>query len=91
MNSHVKHLLTSHNVIWLRFESFIRNMFPYNSHSTESNKCMKPEHLLRNQHVLKRDKYFLHLVEPEDLLSFPQDATNDPDCELDKSSPRPPI
>jgi hypothetical protein len=49
------------------------------------------EYLPRNQHVPKRVKNSLHRVDPEDLLSFPQEATNGPDCELDKSSPRPPI
>lgn len=51
----------------------------------------KTEYLLRNQHVPKRVKNFPRRVDPEDVLSFPQQATNGPDCELDKSSPRPPI
>jgi len=49
------------------------------------------EYLPRNQHVPKRVKNFLLRVGPKDLLSFPQEATNGTECELDKSSPRPPI
>jgi len=53
------------------------------------------EYLLRNQHVLKRVKNFPLRVDPEDSLSFPQEAKNGPNCELDLSSsqstPRPPI
>jgi hypothetical protein len=91
INNHAKDLLISQNVIWVGFTSFIWNTFHITHIQRNEINAWNRVFAQKITRPKESQKFSSPRVDPEDLLSFPQETTNGPDCELDKSSPHPSV